>query len=148
LLRRLLFPAQQFRFADHQAEHGKELYELAKQHGLEGILAKRMDSIYVSDRSASWLKLKVTQTVDAVVGGWTAARTSGLLFGSLLLGLYDAKKLKFIGHVGTGFDSARQKDIFARLKELATEKSPFEGKPAANEKPSWVTPSLVARVKF
>ena len=148
LLRRLIYPSQQVRFADHQVEHGKELYELTRQHGLEGIVAKRMDSIYVSDRSANWLKLKVTQTVDAVVGGWTAARTSGLLFGSLLLGLYDGKALRFIGHVGTGFDGAKQKEIFAQLKELATTKCPFEGKPAANEKPSWVMPSLIARVKF
>src|SRR5579871_2573730 len=148
LLRRLIYPSQLVRFADHQVEHGKELYELAKQHGLEGIVAKRMDSIYVSDRSASWLKLKVTQTVDAVVGGWTEARTSGLLFGSLLLGLYNGKTLKFIGHVGTGFDSAKQKEIFAQLKEFSIAKCPFEGKPAANEKPSWVTPSMVVRVKF
>src|SRR5579859_976093 len=148
LLQRLLHPSKQFRFADHQVEKGKELYELAKQHGLEGIVAKRTDSIYVSDRSASWLKLKVTQTVDAVVGGWTAARTSGLSFGSLLLGLYDGKKLRFIGHVGSGFDGKLQKEISAKLKELATAKCSFEGTPAANEKPSWVTPALVARVKF
>jgi bifunctional non-homologous end joining protein LigD len=148
LLRRLIYPSQQVRFADHQAEHGKELYELAKQNGLEGIVAKRMDSIYVSGRSTSWLKLKITQTVDAVVGGWTAARTSGLLFGSLLLGQYEGKTLKLIGHVGTGFDGAKQKEIFAQLKELATAKCPFGGKPVANETPSWVTPSLIVRVKF
>lgn len=148
LLQRLIYPSQQVRFADHQAEHGKELYELAKQHGLEGIVAKRMDSIYVSDRSANWQKLKVTQAVDAVVGGWTEARTSGLLFGSLLLGLYEGKTLRFIGHVGSGFDGQKQKEIFAKLKELASAKCPFEGKPAANEKPSWTTPSLIARVKF
>ncbi|MBS1867405.1 MAG: ATP-dependent DNA ligase, partial [Acidobacteria bacterium] len=56
LLQRLIYPSQQVRFADHQVEHGKELYELAKQHGLEGIVAKRLESIYVSDRSTSWLK--------------------------------------------------------------------------------------------
>src|SRR5207253_7885199 len=66
-LQRLLFPSSTFRYADHQLEQGRELFELARQHGLEGIVAKRIDSQYVSDRSASWLKLKVTQTVDAVV---------------------------------------------------------------------------------
>jgi bifunctional non-homologous end joining protein LigD len=147
-LQRLLYPSSTFRYADHQLEQGKELFELARQHSLEGIVAKRIDSPYVSDRSASWLKLKVTQTVDAVVGGWTEPRTSGLKFGSLLLGLYDGKKLRFIGHVGTGFDDAKQKEISAQLKELASSTCPFEGKPAANEKPSWVSPALVARVKF
>ncbi|HJZ62985.1 MAG TPA: DNA ligase D [Candidatus Acidoferrum sp.] len=148
LLQRLLHPSKQFRFADHQLEKGKELYELAKQHELEGILAKRADSIYVQDRSASWLKFKVTQTIDAVVGGWTEPRATGLSFGSLLLGLYEGKKLRFIGHVGSGFDGKNQKEIFAKLKELSVTKCPFEGTPAANEKPSWITPALVARVKF
>ncbi len=148
LLRCLLFPSPQIRFADHQLEKGRELFELARQHGLEGIVAKRSDGIYVSDRSSSWLKLKVTQDVDAVIGGWTEPRTPGLKFGSLLLGLYEGKKLRFIGHVGTGFDATKQKEIFAKLKELSSSTCPFEGKPAANEKPSWITPALVARVKF
>jgi len=147
-LQRLLYPSSTFRYADHQLEQGRELFELARQHSLEGIVAKRIDSQYVSDRSTSWLKLKVTQTVDAVVGGWTEPRTAGLKFGSLLLGLYDGKKLRFVGHVGTGFDEAKQKEISAQLKELASSICPFEGKPAANEKPSWVSPTLVARVKF
>ena len=147
-LQRLLHPSKQFRYADHQLEQGKELFELARKHGLEGIVAKRIDSIYVPERSASWLKLKVTDAVDAVVGGWTAARTSGLKFGSLLLGLYEGKKLRFIGHVGSGFDGNKQKEIFAKLTELSSKTCPFDGAPAANEKPSWVTPALVARVKF
>jgi len=147
-LQRLLHPSKQFRYADHQLEQGKELFELARKHDLEGIVAKRIDSIYVPDRSASWLKLKVTDAVDAVVGGWTAARTSGLKFGSLLLGLYEGKKLRFIGHVGSGFDGNKQKEIFAKLTELSSKTCPFDGAPAANEKPSWVTPALVARVKF
>ena len=147
-LERLLYPLKEFRYADHQLEKGKELFELAKQHGLEGVVAKRADSIYVSDRSNNWLKLKVTQTVDAVVGGWTAARTPGLPFGSLLLGLYEGKKLRFVGHVGSGFDGNNQKEIFAKLKELASAKCSFESAPVANEKPSWISPELVAKVKF
>jgi len=147
-LQRLLFPSSTFRYADHQLEQGRELFELARQHGLEGIVAKRLDSIYVSDRSASWLKLKVTQTIDAVVAGWTEPRTSGLKFGSLLLGLYDGKKLRFIGHVGTGFDASKQNEIFTMLKELSSSTCPFETKPPANEKPFWISPTLVARVKF
>src|SRR5258707_2110921 len=69
LLGRLLHASERFRYADHQLEHGKELFELAKESGLEGIVAKRADSDYVSDRSANWAKLKVSQTLDAVVGG-------------------------------------------------------------------------------
>jgi len=148
LLQRLLYTSEWFRYADHQLEHGKELFTLAEQNGLEGIVAKRADSPYVSDRSPYWVKLKITKTVDAIVGGWTEARTSALPFGSLLLGLYQGKRLRFIGHVGTGFDGDKLKDLSSRLKELATPASPFDTVPEANEKPSWVSPALVARVKF
>ena len=148
LLQRLLYTSERFRYADHQLEHGKELFALAEQNGLEGIVAKRADSPYVSDRSAYWVKLKSTKTVDAVVGGWTEARTPALPFGSLLLGLYEGKKLRFIGHVGSGFDAKKLKDLSSRLKELAAPASPFDAVPETNEKPSWVSLTLVARVKF
>lgn len=148
LLQRLLYTSEQFRYADHQLEHGKELFALAEQNGLEGIVAKRADSPYVSDRSPYWVKLKITKTVDAVVGGWTEARTSALPFGSLLLGLYQGKKLRFIGHVGSGFDAKKLAELSSKLKELVAPASPFDVLPETNERPSWVTPALVARVKF
>ena len=148
LLSRVLHASGRFRYSDHQLEKGKELFELAEKNGLEGILAKRADSPYVSERSPYWVKLKVTQTVDAVVGGWTKPRTPALSFGSLLLGMYEGKKLRFIGHVGSGFDAKKQKELSARLKELAAPACPFESGPVANEKPSWVSPEIVARVKF
>jgi bifunctional non-homologous end joining protein LigD len=148
LLQSLLHTTERFRYADHQLEQGKELFELARENGLEGIVAKRTDSTYISDRSASWMKLKITSTVDAVVGGWTEARTPALPFGSLLLGLYQGKKFRFIGHVGSGFDAKKLKELSDRLKELTSPSCPFESVPETNEKPSWVTPSLVARVKY
>ncbi|HZV86267.1 MAG TPA: DNA ligase D [Candidatus Binatus sp.] len=148
LLQRLLYSSERFRYADHQLEHGKELFALAEQNGLEGIVAKRADSPYVSDRSPYWVKLKITKTVDAVIGGWTQARTSALPFGALLLGLYHGKKLRFIGHVGSGFDAKKHTELSSKLKELAVPNSPFDAVPETNEKPSWVSPALVARVKF
>src|SRR5437899_8100441 len=148
LLQRLLQTSERVRYADHQVEHGKELFELAKETGLEGIVAKRADSPYVSDRSTNWVKLKVTQTLDAVVGGWTAARTPAIPLGSLLLGLYEGKKLRFIGHVGSGFDGKKLKELSDRFKKIATSACPFAAVPETNEKPSWVSPALVARVKF
>src|SRR5882762_8155434 len=148
LLQRLLYTSERFRYADHQLEHGKELFKLAEQNGLEGIVAKRTDSPYVSDRGPYWVKLKSTKTVDAVVGGWTEARTPALPFGSLLLGLYQRKKLRFIGHVGSGFDGKKLKELSSRLKELAVPDCPFDAVPETNEKPSWIFPALVARVKF
>jgi bifunctional non-homologous end joining protein LigD len=148
LLQRLLHTSERLRYSDHQLEHGKELFALAEQNGLEGIVAKRADSPYVSDRSPYWVKLKVTKTVDAVVSGWTESRTSALPFGSLLLGLYQGKKLRFIGHAGSGFDAKKLKELSSRLKELAAPTCPFDAVPETNEKPYWVSPALVARVKF
>jgi bifunctional non-homologous end joining protein LigD len=148
LLQRLLHTSDKFRFSDHQLERGKEIFTLAKDNGLEGIVAKRLDSPYVSERSPSWVKLKVTQTLDAVVGGWTAARTLALPLGSLLLGLYQGKKLRFIGHVGSGFDGKKLDELSSKVKALASSSCPFDVLPETNEKPSWVSPTLVARVKF
>jgi bifunctional non-homologous end joining protein LigD len=148
LLQRLLHTTERVRFSDHQVERGKEIFELAKANGLEGIVAKRLDSPYVSERSTSWVKLKVTQTVDAVVAGWTAARTAAIPLGSLLLGLYEGKKLRFIGHVGTGFDGKKLEELSSKLKEIATTSCPFDAAPETNEKAFWVSPELVARVKY
>ena len=148
LLQRLLHASERFRYSDHQLEHGKELFELANEAGLEGIVAKRVDSPYVSDRSTYWVKLKVRKALDAVVGGWTESRTAALPFGSLLLGLYQGKKLRFIGHVGSGFDAKKLEKLSGKLKELAVSACPFDTVPETNEKPSWVSPELVARVKF
>jgi bifunctional non-homologous end joining protein LigD len=148
LLQQLLHKSERFHYSDHQLEHGKELFELAKENGLEGIVAKRTASAYGSDRSANWVKLKVIKTLDAVVGGWTAARTAAIPFGSLLLGLFQGKKLRFIGHVGSGFDEKRFDELENKLKKLEVSTCPFDTTPETNEKPTWVSPAMVARVKF
>jgi bifunctional non-homologous end joining protein LigD len=148
LLQRLLHTSERFRYADHQLEKGKELFELAKESGLEGIVGKRINSRYASGRSPNWMKFRVVQNVDAVIGGWTAARTTAIPFGSLLLGLYRGKKLQFVGHVGSGFDGKKLQELAEKLQKLQMAKCPFETVPEANETPSWVKPELVARVKF
>jgi bifunctional non-homologous end joining protein LigD len=148
LLEKLLRTSHRLRYSDHQVEHGEELFRVAEENGLEGMVAKRIDSRYASERSASWLKLKITKTVDAVIGGWTEARAAALPLGALLLGLYEGRSLRFIGHVGSGFDAKKLEELNGKLKELASSICPFDALPKTNEKPSWVSPSLVARVKF
>lgn len=148
LLQRLLHVSDQIRYSDHQLEKGNELFELARENELEGIIAKRIDSRYVSERSANWLKLKTSKTLDAVVGGWTAPRAAGIPFGSLLLGLYRGNRLQFIGHAGSGFSAESYKQVAAKLKALETSKAPFEDAPETNEEAAWVEPRLIARVKF
>jgi bifunctional non-homologous end joining protein LigD len=148
LLERLLHRSERIRYSGHQLEKGKELFELAKQNELEGIIAKRIDSRYLSERSMHWLKLKTSKTLDAVVGGWTAPRGAGAPFGSLLLGLYEGNKLRFIGHAGSGFDAKTHTQVAEKLSELETPESPFDSVPETNEKATWVKPELVARVRF
>jgi bifunctional non-homologous end joining protein LigD len=152
LLRRVLRsggrPGGPVRFSDHQPETGKELFDLARQNHLEGIVGKRADSRYASTRSASWVKIKVTQTLDAVVGGWTAPRGAREHFGSLLLGLYQGKTLRFIGHVGTGFDQPLQNAIARQLTARRIAKGPFDKTPDTNETAFWTKPDLVARVRY
>ena len=153
MLRRILrldkSPGGRMRFSDHQPGKGKELFELAKRESLEGIIGKRADSRYSGSRSLSWVKIKATKNIEAVIGGWTAPRRSREHFGSLLLGLYDREnKLRFIGHVGTGFDAKKIAEIAGELKPLAATKSPFEQVPETNEQAFWTKPALVARVHY
>jgi bifunctional non-homologous end joining protein LigD len=137
-----------FRYSDHQVEHGKELFEAGKAQGLEGILAKYTRSVYSESRSTHWLKLKITQDLDAVIGGYTEPRRSREFFGALLLGLYRGESLEFIGGVGTGFDHESLKSLYDRVKEHATEDCPFSTPPKTSEPAHWLKPALVARVKY
>jgi bifunctional non-homologous end joining protein LigD len=148
LLRRLLRPSGAVRFSDHQMEKGRELFALARENALEGIIGKRAVSRYVGARSTNWVKIKVTQTLDAVVGGFTAPRGSRTHFGSLLLGLYDGKALRFIGHAGSGFDEPMQAAVAKLLRDRETSKCPFDQTPDTNEEAHWVRPELVARIRF
>jgi bifunctional non-homologous end joining protein LigD len=152
LLRRLLHPSNEVRLSDHQRERGEELFELAREKGLEGILGKRADSPYVSARSKNWVKVKATKTLDAVIGGWTAPRGSRTHFGSLLLGLYqgprEKKTLRFIGHAGTGLDEKTRVRLMKELRQREIANCPFDKIPETNEQPFWVQPELVARVRF
>ena len=148
-LRKILFPSDRVRFSDHHREQGLELLEAARKQGLEGIVAKRRDSLYFGKRTPQWLKLKIVRDTDVVIGGWTAPRKSREHFGALLMGLYDENgELEFVGSVGSGFTQQSLDRIFRRLSELRIDKSPFRLPPLLKEAITWVRPILVARVKY
>jgi bifunctional non-homologous end joining protein LigD len=135
-------------FSDHHAGQGIALFQVAKQKGLEGIVAKKCNSCYEERRTREWLKIKITQTADCVIGGYTSPEGTRQYFGSLVLGLYnDKKQLIHVGHAGTGFNQAMLKQIFEVLKEIETKKSPFAG-PVDAKNLHWVRPVRVAEVKF
>jgi bifunctional non-homologous end joining protein LigD len=147
VLAQIIAPSELVRYSDHFPQ-GLALFEVAKQKGLEGILAKKRASHYEERRSREWLKIKVTQTVDCVVGGYTDPEGSRQYFGSIVLGLYDEKgRLIHVGQAGTGFNQAMLKEIWQVLKELETNRSPFYGDVDAAHV-HWVKPERVAEIKF
>jgi bifunctional non-homologous end joining protein LigD len=148
LLQELLRPSDKIRYSDHVAENGTELFEIAKERRLEGIIAKRRDSPYIGKRTSSWLKFKIVHDLDVVIGGWTEPRRSRDHFGALLMGMYFGKALKYIGSVGTGFDHAMLERTRKSLDSLAVAESPFDRTPLLREIAHWVKPELVARVKY
>ncbi len=136
-------------FSDHYAEKGLALLEAAKQRGLEGIIAKKRNCTYQEKRSSDWLKIKITQRQECVIGGYTDPEGSREYFGALVLGLYDKKgRLIHVGQAGTGFDQRMLKDIFSRLQPLKTRENPFYGEIGGLRKVQFVRPELVAEIKF
>ncbi len=136
-------------FSDHYAEKGLDLLEAAKQRGLEGIVAKKRSSAYQEKRSNDWLKIKITQRQECVIGGYTDPEGSREYFGALVLGLYDRQgRLIHVGQVGTGFDQNTLKEMFARLQPLKTKENPFYGEVGGLRKVQFVRPELIAEIKF
>jgi len=151
ILGRVLAPSKLVRPLEQFEGDGVAIYRGAVEAGLEGVVAKRRDSIYESGRrSANWLKVKSARTDDFVVGGFTLGTGNrAAYFGALLLGQYDGSgRLIFAGHVGTGFDDRALADLSKRLDALKTEKCPFAEEPEVNTPATWVRPELVVEVKF
>jgi bifunctional non-homologous end joining protein LigD len=137
------------RYSDHYAEQGKDLFEIARQKGLEGILAKRRDSLYQEQRSRDWLKIKIRHTLDAVIGGYTPPEGSRSHFGSIVLGLYDTQgRLIHVGQAGSGFNQKSLAEIWKMLQKLETKQNPFYGEVDALRKTFWVKPQLVAEIEY
>jgi len=135
-------------FSKHVVGDGKELFELSRSRGLEGIVGKRASSTYQSRRSHDWVKIKARLGQEVVIGGWTEARGSRQHFGALLAGVYERGKLVYTGSVGTGFDAKTLVALAKRLEPLERKASPFEAPPKTETRAHWVQPELVAQVTF
>lgn len=134
------------------------LLKKIRRLGLEGLIAKRADSVYESGRrSGAWLKLKVTQQQEFVIGGFTEPRGGRSSFGALIVGYYEGKDLKFASKVGTGFDRALLEALHRRMKALVQKKLPFSDLPQKGphgippyemKNCTWIRPQLIAEVRF
>ena len=126
--------------------HGKALFQLAKEKGLERIIAKRKSSVYRPDRrSPDWLKIKSRPQQEFVVCGFTEGKGSRKHFGALLLCAYRSGKLRYFGHSGTGFSEKGLAEAIDRLRPFFTSKPPVENPPKIPEKIQWVAPKLVVK---
>ncbi len=145
----LLTISDSVRYSDHYEKQGKALFEMARAKGLEGILAKKRDSIYQERRSTEWLKIKITHRAECVIGGYTEPEGSRAHFGSIVLGLYDSQgRLIHVGQAGSGFDQNSLDEVWKLLKKRETRKNPFYGEVEALRKVYWVKPELVAEIEF
>ena len=129
-------------------EEGKKLFFHALRLGFEGIMAKEKTSPYLMGRRSSyWLKIKRSNEVDAVICGYTEGEGSREgLFGSLLLGVYDGKVLRYIGRVGSGFDIDTILEILKLIEP--SERSPFKEPIEIERKFRWTFPKIVCRVRY
>jgi bifunctional non-homologous end joining protein LigD len=131
---------------------GADAVRTSQELGLEGVMAKRLRSIYrPGRRSHDWVKVKNIQTQEVVIGGWTPGkgRRSNTV-GALLLGLPADHGLRYVGKVGTGFTQRILDDLAPRLTRLGRKSSPFTpAVPRADAREAqWVTPKLVGEVAF
>ena len=135
-------------YSKHVIGDGCAFFEQAQRQQLEGIIGKRRDSTYHERRTRDWVKIKAQLMQECVIGGFTEPRGSRKGFGALLLGLYQGKKLYYVGHVGTGFDTKTLAAMTAQLKKTERKTSPFANDVDSNTKAHWVEPRLVAQVRF
>src|SRR5689334_2559467 len=136
-------------FSQHRATFGTKFFREADRNGLEGIMAKRADSQYLSGvRTDNWLKIKTSKRQEVVIAGFTAPRRTRPYFGALTLALREGNSWRYIGHVGTGFSHEVLEELHGKLIKLRTAKSPFGKKTKDEAVTTWVEPQLVAEVKF
>lgn len=140
------------RYSEHFQGNGKKIFTSACKLGVEGIIAKRADSVYLSKRTKDWVKVKCTKRQELVIGGYTDPEGSRSGIGALLVGVRDAEsgELVYAGKVGTGFTEKSLRELAEKLSALEIEASSFDrGGPAAPSKGvHFVEPKLIAEIAF
>ena len=150
LLESLTIAGPAWQISPAHAGQGKEMLAAARQNVLEGVVAKRLDSLYEPGRrSPNWRKIKVIFGQEFVIGGWVPEKgINQRRVGTLLVGYYDCDgKLHFAGGVGTGFNAELHASITSKLIPLRISSSPFVER-VAKKDVIFVNPQLVAEVEY
>ncbi|ASK30791.1 DNA ligase D [Chryseobacterium sp. T16E-39] len=149
LLKEALVETEVIKYCDHIPEKGIEFFDQMKKMQLEGMIAKKTDSLYIENhRTSDWLKIKFTNTEEAIICGFTEPRGSREGFGALILGKYNQGKLIYSGHTGTGFNKETLTQLHQQLKKLIIKSTPFDSAPKTNMPVTWVQPKLVCEIKY
>jgi len=149
LLVKLLKKDPVIKYSDHIYEKGEAFFKVSVARDLEGIMAKKADSLYRPGlRTSEWLKIKNHKSQEAIIAGFTEPGGSRKFFGALVLGVKDGKTLKYVGHTGSGFTHASLEAISKLLKPLIQKRSPFAEEVIPNMPVTWVKPVLVAEIKY
>lgn len=137
------------RYSDHIAKNGKDFFELTGEKHLEGIMAKKADSIYYpGKRTTDWLKIKHHKTMEAIIVGFTEPTGSRKYFGALILAAYKNGELTYLGHTGTGFNDVSLKEFYDVFQTLIQQESPLKEKIKTNTPVTWIRPEIVCEVKY
>ena len=145
ILHEVLQESETVTIADSFPEKGEDYFQAALKMGIEGVVAKRQDSIYMPGiRSPDWIKIKKSLKLDLVIGGYIPGKGGRApYFGGLLLGAYSHSQLHYVGRVGSGFTDRE-------LEEIAAGFSPIDHSPFSNAAPTpevrWVKPNQVVQV--
>ncbi len=131
-------------------EDGKALFAAAGELGLEGVVAKEKNSKYTpGKRSDCWFKIKVRQTAESFIIGYTKGKGNrDELFGALHLADDTGRVWAYRGKVGTGFDTKNMKEVFSELKKLKETKKPINEKVLDEKQTIWVEPKLVCEIEY
>jgi len=149
LLKKIIKKNPVIKYAEHIETNGKDFFEAAAAKDMEGIMAKKADSLYYTGtRTNEWLKIKAHKSEEVIIVGFTKPTGCRKYFGALVLGVRSGKKLKYAGHTGTGFTDDDLKELHDKFRSLISGKSPFEEVVNTNAPVTWIKPVLVCEVKF
>jgi DNA ligase D-like protein (predicted ligase) len=158
LLRKIIKPNAYVKLSE-SVSSAAAMMEFIRDHGLEGIVAKRSDSFYeAGQRSGSWVKHRINLAQEFVIGGYT---TSHLGIDALILGVYEGKDLRYVSRVRAGFTPRTRIKVFERIKHLKTDHCPFVNLPERTagrwgqgltakkmQRCVWLKPESVAQAEF
>jgi bifunctional non-homologous end joining protein LigD len=149
ILKKILPKNEVVKYSDHIEEKGLEFFEAAVEKDLEGIMAKKADSLYYPGiRTTEWLKIKHHKTTEVIIAGFTEPGGSRKHFGALALGVMQGKELKYVGLSGSGYTDKSLSELYKKLKPLIRESSPFKERIRERMPITWVEPKLVCEIKY